>query len=193
MKNTVLTIAIMATSLPFFGQAFALDTTINASLTLRKAISLQKVDDMNFGFIDYQNGFTGVVRLGSDGQVVAAGTGLTPNGGDAKPGRIGISGDDTSTAEVSCSATGIMGDGSGQFIPLTAIEYAINTGVPAGSGQLCGGIGLNPMVLDFSAQPLTTLLMGATANFNAVGPLTGNAAYATSAGGAAVTVRVVYQ
>ena len=111
------------------------NVVVNAALQVRKVITLQKVEDMDFGIIDYAASYSGQVSLGSDGSVlVSGGSGLTPSGGTAKPAQVGISGDDISTAEVTCSDSGTMADGSGNLIPLESTEYALDTGVPPGSG-----------------------------------------------------------
>ena len=173
---------------------FAADMAVHASLNTRKAISLAKTQDMNFGTIEYDAVHTGQIILGTDGSVSlgGAGNGILL-GGTAKAGQIGISGDNKSIIEISCSGVGSLSDGFGQSLPLTAVEYAIDNGVAGVAGTACNGLGIAPSLIDLSAQSTPEILMGGTVDVGS-SAITNDANFSTAnAGGSPVTLRVVYQ
>ena len=184
--------ACLITNIGMPAQANNVD--VGAALKTRQVITLDKVEDMNFGLIDYQAGYSGQIILGSDSQVSATGTGLAVSGGSPQAGQVNVSGDSTSTIELTCSLTGAMADAAGRLIPLLNTEYALDTGVPSGSGTGCAGVGNAPTLIDFSAQANSTLLLGATADFSSATALSGNADYTSAnAGGTPITIQAVYQ
>ena len=174
--------------------SYAIDTSIEASITTRLAVSAIKGNDMNFGLIEYDVAHSGDVLLGTDGSVqLSSASGLNISGGSATAADISFSGDTNSTIEISCETGGVLSASNGDTLTLSNVEFALDSGVSAGAGTACTGLGTASSTIDLSANPTPTMFFGATVNIASNAISTSSNFSTTQAGGDQVTIRVVYQ
>ena len=174
--------------------SIAKQVTVDAAMQTRRAISLTKNFDMAFGDLDYEAIHSGQVQLGTDGTAAlsVAAVGLTLAGTPAA-GDVDVSGNNTSTIEISCDAGGTLTDGGGNSLTLQNVEIAIDTGVAFGAGTACAGVGTVSTTVDLSLNNTPKILMGGEID-TGVSAITSDATYSTAnAAGSPVTLRVVYQ
>lgn len=180
----------------YANSSHATDIDVDASLVAGVAVSLTKNADMDFGGVDFVTGaHNGNLELGTDDAVVLSGgpTGLTLTGTPAS-GSVTIN-SATGTVDVSCEATGAVGDGT-RTMPLSSIKWDTAATTFALATNTCGGLGVGAVAVNTTATPNPILLIGAQLDVaaNALDGSVGGTPYDTSTGGGdPVTFRVVFQ
>lgn len=171
----------------------AADTGVDAGIQTRAAIEVTKISDISFGTVDYTPTHSGIIQLATDGTVSLSGaSGLTMSGAPTAAS-LNLSGDGASIIDLACDLAGTLSDGASNTLPLSGIEYVVDTGTSFGSGTPCAGIGSVSGSIDLSANATPTLLMGAAIDTSTT-PIASNALYSTANGGGdPVTLRVTYQ
>lgn len=189
-KLTALTAAVAITT----GVVYAADQSVDVTAAFRQAITLTKNFDLAFSSVDPIDfagtpAGTDLVQLATSGAITYGGVAFSgPSTGQAAD--VSISGDGVSPVEVSCSTGATMAHSGGTTVTVDQLQISMNTGDAFGAADYtCAGVGTTPHV--HTLDGTDKVLMG--------GRLVGNAtivngAYSTAtAGGAAATVRVVYQ
>lgn len=177
------------------GRAISADTTIDATVITRAALSVTANQHMNFGVIEFEPTHNGRLELGTDGSIAVDGSavGLNISGGSPTPATVTLGGDGTSTVEISCMENGNLSNGSGQNITLFNVEMSIGIGVPSGGATACGGLGNAVSTVDLSTTPSPTIFVGGQLNLDN-DAITNSSSYSTTlSGGVPITLRMVYQ
>jgi len=148
-------------------------------------MSLVTNADMNFGIIEFDSSYNGVVSLGTNGNLVVTGTGLIGSGvtsaGDVKLMAA------TGVIEVRCSDSALLKEVRGAKLFIDNIEVSINNGVSHGSGTTClGNKGRSPItaLLDMSVTPNPNILIGGQVIITQNDSLYDTGNYSTQLGGA---------
>ena len=177
------------------GGAYAVDETIDAAVQFRQALTLTKNLDIDFtpgaSFVDFAGtpGSSDFVQLATNGTVSYAGTAFSGNtAGQAAD--VDIVGDNVSAVNVSCSTGATLSDGT-NTLSIDQMQLSMNTGDAFGSADhTCAGLGTTPLA--HTLDGTDTILMGGRIVGNS-GTVASGVYNTTNAGGAAATVRVVYQ
>jgi len=157
-----------------------------------QTVQFSSATAMHFGLIEFASPHMGVVTLGTNGGVMLTGMGLFYQG-NAVPGQITITGN-SGIVEIKCESAASLGGNA--TLPITDIETVVNTGLAAGSGNACQGIGggdANALVVDLGSTVNPRLYFGGKLNIPMNG-LTASGTYETgAAGGDPLTLSATFQ
>lgn len=165
-------------------------------VTLRQAIALSAINDLNFGNIY----FSGPPASSGD-RVTLATNGTQTYGGVFSGPSIGTPGDVRITAgtngrlvQVYCSSTATMTRVGGGSIQVTNIEIAPeNATGPAGAGYACRGMGQVAFSFYLSRPTFDDLKLGGRINGSTAQSFVGGVYRSSNPGGTSIRVDVVYQ
>lgn len=195
MKKTLLLAGVAMVA--FAGAAWALDQPVDVNAQFRVAISLVKNADIDFTpgmtYLEFSGtpGGGDHVTMGTSGALT--GSGVLVATGSGTPGNITVSGDASSTVDVTCTVSATIVNVSGtSSIGVDQIEVAHDTGAAFGGATTCAGLGSSP--LSFNLDGSDIVLVGARVGGTALtGSYLSEIYSSTATGGIPATVRVVYQ
>ncbi len=157
-------------------------------------VSMSTMADMNFGAIMFTQNHSGVLQLGTNGNVTVIGYGLE-HSGMTSAGEININSEDAGTAEMRCSTEGNLSFlGATEDLPLRKVEVSTNTSKPFGSADACKGINFHQptLLLDMAGSSNTKLFIGAELDLSN-SKLQHSGEYSTIQGGSPISIDIVFQ
>lgn len=174
-------------------QAFAVDQQIGASITMRSAISVDKNTDINFGMIDYMPSHQGTIQIGTDNTIsFDQVTGLATSGGTPTASDMDVVGAVGEVIDISCDSSATLSNSNGDTLPLSALEFAIDAGVPYGDGVSCTGLGQSVATVTFASATPRKIFMGGELTVGING-IASDGVYTSALGSGPVKMRFVYQ
>lgn len=174
----------------------ATDIDVDATMTASVAVTVVKNSDIDFGGIDFVPVHNGTVELGPDGNAATGGgsNGLTLTG-TPTAGELAVTGNG-SVLEITCDATGVIGDGSTDLNITTVVWDTSNAAAYGAAANTCAGLGLGVQTIDTGVTANPVIYVGAelTIGANALATSSGSTPFDTSTGGGdPITFRFVYQ
>lgn len=176
--------------------AYAVDQNVAVDAEFRQALSLTLNFDIDFTpgatYIDYVTGnidAADFVTIGTDGTVGFVDDAFT-GGTSGQAGDVSINGSTGAGVDISCTTGATITDGT-NALTVDQMQLSMNTGDTFGSADYtCAGLGTTPH--SYTLTGTDNMLLGGRIVGNS-GTITSSVYSTGNAGGAAATVRVVYQ
>lgn len=199
MKRKVLALTLLGAT-AVAGAAFAIQQDIDVSARMRVGLAFANQIDMDFTppgeYINFYGTPAGTdyVTMGTDGSMTPNNAVFEPTTGTGTPGSVDVTGDGSSTVNITCTISSTLAHPSGTLITVDQLELQLDTGTAfqTGSPYSCSGLAsVTPYQPTLDGN--NTILMG--------GRLLGNSTIQgglytstdTGNGGTPAQVRVLYQ
>ena len=168
-------------------------TCFSAPPAQAQGVALAVNAEISLGIIEFGPTHNGTLRLGTDGSLTVAGSGLAASG-IAGAGSITVTSPASGIVEVKCDPGGILRLGNLK-LDIVDAEIAVDVGLPFGAGATCHGTRKNDPVaatVDLGLTPGPSILIGGRVDISA-NELTSGTYETSSSGGRAVTLQVLLQ
>ena len=174
--------------------AYAVTVQVDANANFLAALALTKNTDMEFNTIETAAAPAGgdTAALGTDATITYAGN--FSGAGTGTEGNVDVTaGTDGATIDIFCETSGTLTDGAGSSIDVVSTEVVMETGVAAGAGNACAGLGVAAVSPVLNLATNNTILMGGTIDGATAAAFVNAAHSTTNAGGDPVQLDVQYQ